>query len=77
MFSNTKREILCGVQYVLIGIIAECSVLIWFDTRPVQHKLLAWLLVAISLSAARFVALGLSYAYRRNQWGTISKRNWD
>jgi hypothetical protein len=77
MLSNTKREIVCTIQYILIGLIAEGIVLTWFDQRSTQSKLLIWIIAALALTGIRFLILGISYIYQRNQWASISRRNWD
>jgi hypothetical protein len=77
MFNETKRELFSGIQYLLIGISAEGIVLMWFDKGPPHLKMLVWAAAALTLSLLRFLILGLSSLFRRNQWTSISKRHWN
>jgi hypothetical protein len=76
MHSSTKRELLTAFQYLLIGIIAQGVVLVWFGDRPDRQKMIVWIVVALGLGFARFLILGISGLYRRNQWMSVSRRNW-
>jgi hypothetical protein len=76
MQTSSKRELMLGLQYLLIGFIAEGVVLTWFNGRPALQKMLIWLAAAVVLGVLRLVVLGLGGLYRRSHWGTISKRYW-
>lgn len=76
MQTSSKRELILGLQYLLIGFIAEGVVLNWFNSRPTLQRMLIWLGVAIALGLLRLLVLGLGGLYRRSHWGTISKRHW-
>ncbi|MGH9838748.1 MAG: hypothetical protein ACREEM_08190 [Blastocatellia bacterium] len=76
MQGTTKRELLTALQYFLIGVIAQGVVLVWFNDRPIRQKMLVWIVVAIGISIARFLILGVSGLYKRNQWMSVSRRNW-
>ncbi len=77
MLTNTKREIISTVHYVLIAIIAEGIVLTWFEQRSTQYKLIVFIIATLALTAVRFLIMGIAYIYQRNQWASISRRNWD
>ena len=82
MRSMARREILTGLQYLLIGILAEIlaerTLTKWFPgERPdLLMKVIAWSLIACSLGLIRFVIIVLANMLRRDQWQTISRRNW-
>ena len=76
MYGSTKRELIIGFQYLLIGIIANGEVLTWFNDRPVRQKMLVWIAVALAIGLARFAVLLLASTYKRTQWTNISRRNW-
>lgn len=76
MYSNSKRELLAGLQYLLIGLIAECSVILWFDNRPLTQRLAIWTAIATALGIVRFVVLSFSEWTRKNDWQNVSRRNW-
>jgi len=76
MHTSNKRELLSGFQYLLIGIIAEGAVLRWFGHRPPMQQMLIWVAIAGGLSIARFLILALSEWTRRDDWQTVSRRNW-
>jgi hypothetical protein len=65
-----------GFQYLLIGFIALCGMIIRFNGRSVYVQMLAWFVIATVLSVLRFVVLAFSEWTRRGQWRTISRRNW-
>ena len=77
-----RREILVGLQYLLIGIIAEITAEMavgrWFrGERPdLVRQVVAWSLIAIALGLLRLAILVLASVLRRDQWQTISRRNW-
>jgi hypothetical protein len=76
MHSNTIRELLTALQYLLIGIIAESCVILWFDQKSIGQRLAIWAAIAASLSAIRFVVLAFSEWTRKNDWQNVSRRNW-
>ncbi|MBL8167078.1 MAG: hypothetical protein JNJ50_02925 [Acidobacteria bacterium] len=76
MHTSNKRELLSGIQYLLIGIIAEAVVLRWFGQRPSLQQLLAWTIIAGALSFVRFFILSLSEWTRKDDWQKVSRRNW-
>ena len=76
MHSYTKRELIVGLQYLLIGLIAECSVILWFSNRSLSQRLAIWTAIAAALGIARFVVLAFSDWTRKNDWQNVSRRNW-
>ncbi|MDX2029579.1 MAG: hypothetical protein SF339_02850 [Blastocatellia bacterium] len=76
MYGSTKRELIIGFQYLLIGVIAHGVVLTWFNERPVKQKMLVWIAVALAVGVARVALLLLASTYKRTQWTSISRRNW-
>ena len=77
MQGNSKRELLTGLQYLLIGVIAEVATIRWFNHRTAYIQLLIWAGIAVGLGLVRFFVLSLSEWTRRNQWQSVSRRNWD
>lgn len=76
MYGSTKRELIVGLQYLLIGIIANGVVLTWFNDRPVRQKMFVWIAVALSIGLGRLTLLLLQNTYKRSKWTSISRRNW-
>ncbi|HMV46749.1 MAG TPA: hypothetical protein PLD20_01680 [Blastocatellia bacterium] len=76
MYTSNKRELLTGIQYLLIGVIAECIVIRWFGQRPPVQRVLLWLSVAAALGIVRFLILSLSEWTRKDDWQSVSRRNW-
>jgi hypothetical protein len=76
MYTSNKRELFTGIQYMMIGIIAEGSVIRWFSQRSPLQRLLVWVLIAGVLSIARFLILSLSEWTRKDDWQSVSRRNW-
>jgi len=76
MYNGTKRDLLSGFQYLLIGIIAEGIVLTWYHDKPIQQQMLVWIVAAFAMSFARLAILGITGMLRRNNSTTISKRHW-
>lgn len=76
MYTSNKRELLTGIQYLLIGVIAECIVIRWFGRRPPVQQVLLWLAVAAVLGIVRFLILSLSEWTRKDDWQSVSRRNW-
>ena len=76
MYTSNKRELLTGIQYLMIGIIAEGVVIRWFSQRPPIQRLLLWLSIATILSVGRFLILSLSEWTRKDDWQSVSRRNW-
>lgn len=76
MYTSNKRELLTGIQYLMIGIVAEGSVLRWFNQRPPLQQMLAWLAIAGALGVIRFLVLALSEWTRKDDWQSVSRRNW-
>ncbi|MDX2043084.1 MAG: hypothetical protein SF097_17830 [Acidobacteriota bacterium] len=76
MHSNTIRELLTAFQYLLIGLIAECSVILWFSNRSLAQRLAIWTVIAAVLSVVRFIVLAFSDWTRKNDWQNVSRRNW-
>ena len=77
MQGNTRRELLSGFQYLLIGLIALGATLRWFGHRSGAQQMLVWTIIALMLSLVRLIILSLSEWTRRNQWQSVSRRNWD
>jgi hypothetical protein len=76
MYSSPKREMLTGLQYLLIGFIALCVVFRWFSGRPPIQQMLVWGLIAAAMSFVRFIIIFFSEWLLRDQWKTVSRRNW-
>ncbi len=76
MNSNSKRELIAGFQYLLIGLIAECSVILWFGNRTLAQRLGIWAAIATALGIVRFIILAFSEWTRKNDWQNVSRRNW-
>ncbi len=78
MRTRAKRELFVGLQYLLIGIVAEIAVLRWFrrDDFDLATQVAAWCLVAIVLGLLRIIIIVLASQVRRDQWQSISRRNW-
>ncbi len=78
MRTRAKRELFVGLQYLLIGIVAEIAVLRWFrrDDLDLATQIAAWCLVAIVLGLLRIIIIVLASQVRRDQWQSISRRNW-
>lgn len=76
MYSSNKRELLTGLQYLLIGIIAESCVMLWFDQRPPVQRIAIWAAIVSVLGVIRFVILAFSEWTRKNDWQNVSRRNW-
>lgn len=77
MQGNNRHELFTGFQYLLIGIIAEAATLRWFGHRSAIQQLLVWTLIACVLILVRIFIVSLSEWTRRNQWQSVSRRNWD
>lgn len=75
---RVRREILVGLQYLLIGIVAELAVNRWFrrDGIDLIRQVVAWCSIAIALGVLRIAIIILANVLRRDQWQTISRRNW-
>jgi len=76
MYSNNIRELLTGLQYLLIGIIAESCVILWFSQRPPALQVAIWTGIAAMLSVVRFIILAFTDWTRKNDWQNVSRRNW-
>ena len=76
MYTSNKRELFTAIHYLMIGIIAEGSVLRWFKERPPAQQMLAWFVIALVLSIIRFLVLSLSEWTRKDDWQSVSRRNW-
>ncbi|MEO6725439.1 MAG: hypothetical protein ABIU20_09110 [Blastocatellia bacterium] len=76
MHTSNKSELLSGIQYLMIGIIAEGSVIRWFSQRPPMQRMLVWVMIAGVLSILRFVVLAMSEWTRRDDWQSVSRRHW-
>ncbi|MEP7272126.1 MAG: hypothetical protein ABI882_11530 [Acidobacteriota bacterium] len=79
---RARREILVGLQYLLIGIIAEIGAEVavnrWFpgSQGDIVKQVVGWSLIAIALGLVRLVIIVLASVLRRDQWQSISRRNW-
>ena len=73
---SSKRELLTGLQYLLIGIIAESCVMLWFDQRPPAQRMGIWVVIVSALGIVRFIILAFSEWTRKNDWQNVSRRNW-
>ncbi|MFN0109804.1 MAG: hypothetical protein ACKVZH_13195 [Blastocatellia bacterium] len=76
MHSNNIRELFTALQYLLIGVIAESCVILWFSQRPSGQQLAIWTGIAAALSVLRFVVLAFTDWTRKNDWQNVSRRNW-
>jgi hypothetical protein len=77
MHSETKHELLGALQYFLIGIIAEGSVIRWFDKNTGGEQMMIWIVIAFTLSVLRIVILFYAAWFRGAEWRSISRRRWD
>ena len=79
---KASREILVGLQYLLIGIIAEIAAesavgKLFRGERPdLLRQVVSWTLIAVALGLIRLAIIILATVLRRDQWQTISRRNW-
>lgn len=76
MHQSNKREFLSGLQYLLIGVIAESAVILWFSQRPPAQRLGIWAIIAIALGIIRQVILSLAEWTGKKDWQNISRRDW-
>lgn len=67
---------IAGLQYLLIGLIAECSVILWFGNRSLAQRLAIWTAIASALGIVRLIILAFSEWTRKNDWQNVSRRNW-
>jgi hypothetical protein len=77
MHSDTRRELTTGLQYLMMGLIAECTVIRWFAHRAIPLRLLVWFGVFLLLGLFRFLVLFLTSWFQRDRWQRISRRNWN
>ncbi|MBK7599566.1 MAG: hypothetical protein IPL01_21050 [Acidobacteria bacterium] len=77
MHSETKHELLGALQYFLIGIIAEGSVIRWFDKNTGGEQMMIWIVIAFTLTVLRIVILFYAAWFRGAEWRSISRRRWD
>ena len=75
---RARRELSVGFQYLLIGIIAEIAVNRWFrrEGNDFVRQIVAWCVIAISLGILRIAIIVIANLVRRDQWQSISRRNW-
>ena len=79
---RARREILVGLQYLLIGIIAEIAAetavgKLFRGERPdLLRQVVSWSLIAVALGLVRLAIIVLATVLRRDQWQSISRRNW-
>lgn len=66
-----------GLQYLMMGVIAECSVIKWFTHQTIPWRLLVWFGVFVTLSLLRFFVLFLTFWFQRDRWKRIHRRNWN
>ncbi len=76
MYGTIKREVITWSQYLLMGIIAQCAVIRWFNSFSQPERLLAWIVIVTALGFVRIVILYLTDWLRRDQWQSISRRRW-
>lgn len=77
MHSNTKRELTTGIQYLIIGLIAEAIVLYRFDMLPAMLKMALWGIAVFAMGVLRFLLIFSIERFRRRQGMTITRRNWN
>ena len=67
-----------GLQYLLIGIVAEIAVLRWFRRDEIDRatQVATWCLIVIALGLVRLIIIVLASQLRRDHWQSISRRNW-
>ena len=79
---RVRREILVGLQYLLIGVAAEILAEALFnrwlrrDGTALLKQVAVWSLIAIVLGLSRIAIIILTNVLRRDQWQSISRRNW-
>jgi hypothetical protein len=79
MRNETRRELLTGAQYFLIGIIAQVAVVRWGCERALEGpaQLLLWITVFLGISLLRLFILSIANWTQRDRWRTISRRHWN
>ena len=67
-----------GLQYLLIGILAEIAVLRWFRRNEfdLATHVATWCLIVVALGLVRLIIIVLASQLRRDHWQSISRRNW-
>jgi hypothetical protein len=75
---RARRELSVGFQYLVIGIIAEIAANRWFrrEGNDIVRQVVAWCVIAITLGILRIAIIVISSVVRRDQWQSISRRNW-
>jgi hypothetical protein len=78
MRTRAKRELFVGLQYLLLGVISELAVIRWFRKEGSDQviQIVAWCVVFFVLTLLRFTIIVITSQVRRDQYQTISRRNW-
>jgi branched-subunit amino acid ABC-type transport system permease component len=76
MRTRAKQELFVGLQYLLIGIVAEIAVLRYFRRDEIATQVATWCLIVIALGLVRLIIIVLASQLRRDHWQSISRRNW-
>lgn len=66
-----------ALQYFLIGVIAEGSVIRWYSRNSAAEQMLIWMVIAFTLGVLRLVILFYAAWFRGAEWKSISRRHWD
>lgn len=78
MRTRAKRELFVGLQYLLLGVISELAVIRWFRKEGSDQiiQIAAWCVVFFVLTLLRLAIIVIVSQLRRDQYQTISRRNW-
>jgi hypothetical protein len=76
LYQSTKQELVAGLSYLLIGLIALGIVLTYLPDGHPGQMIGLWLITAIALTIVRVVIIQGRQWLRRDQWRTVSKRRY-
>ena len=78
MRTRAKRELFVGLQYLVLGVISELAVSRWFRKEGSDQiiQIAAWCVVFFVLTILRLAIIAIAGQLRRDQYQTISRRNW-
>lgn len=78
MRTRAKRELFVGLQYLVLGVISELAVIRWFRKEGSDQiiQIAAWCVVFFVLTLLRLAIIAIASQVRRDQYQTISRRNW-
>lgn len=76
LHQSTKQELIAGLSYLLIGLVALGIVLTYAPDSGPGQTLGLWILAAIALTTARLLVIQARQWFRRDQWRSVSRRRW-